>query len=346
MNLVSAAARPLERAVSLVGLLLVLVTMGCAASASMSTDYPGAPPEPAYDGSSAPAAEMPAAAQAMAVTGGGAESVAMAPPSAPSPGAPPSPSPAMGAPGAPAAPAGGAGPSGTDPRAPIGGGTDDKGGEPPDSRGAKQADPATPKPLEPRPTVAQMLIYTADVGLQVEQGGFPSTIDRVVDLAIGMGGYVASHDNTTVQVRVPSLRFRDALKEIEKLGIVVNRSVNAQDVSEEFHDLEIRLKSLKATRDRLEQFLTRAKDIQEVLAVERELSRVNTEIDRIEGRMRYLAARAAFSTITVHLQPKAKTVVIDEPTGAVPPPPPRTIPLPVPWLPAVGLDRLLQLDVP
>jgi hypothetical protein len=228
----------------------------------------------------------------------------------------------------------------------MGGGAPSEPGKAGDARGAKQADPASPKPVEPRPTVAQMLIYTAELALQVEQGGFSATIDRVVDLAIRMGGYVASHDNATVQVRVPSLLFRDALKEIEKLGLVVNRSVNAQDVSEEFHDLEIRLKSLKATRDRLEQFLTRAKDIQEVLSVERELSRVNTEIDRIEGRMRYLAARAAFSTITVRLQPKPTTVVIDAPKDPVPPPPPRTIALPVPWLPLVGLDRLLQLDLP
>jgi predicted nuclease with TOPRIM domain len=188
-----------------------------------------------------------------------------------------------------------------------------------------------------------MLIYTAQLALQVDQEAFSVTIDRVVDIAVGFGGYIATSDNSSVQVRVPSAGFRDALKQMEKLGLVTNRAVQVQDVSEEFADLEVKLKSLRATRDRLEQFLARAKDIQEVLNVERELSRLNGEIDRIEGRMRFLSSRAAFSTITVSLQPKPKQVIIPK-TDEPPPPPPRTIPLPIPWLGAVGIDRLLQLS--
>lgn len=212
----------------------------------------------------------------------------------------------------------------------------------PGAHGAKQADADAPKASEQARGIAQMLIYTAQLALLVDQAAFATTIDQVVDAALGLGGYLASHDNASVQVRVPSARFREALKHMEKLGTVTARSVQVQDVSEEFNDLEVRLKSLRATRDRLEQFLARAKDIQEVLSVERELSRLNGEIDRIEGRMRFLSSRAAFSTITVSLQPKPKTVVAG-PQDEGPPPPPRTIPLPIPWLDAVGLDRLLQL---
>jgi hypothetical protein len=214
-------------------------------------------------------------------------------------------------------------------------------GKPP--RAAKQADVEAPKQAEP--SIVQMLIYTAELRLMLAEEAFSATIDRVADLAVGMGGYLAAHDNASVQIRVPSVRFREALKQIEKLGVVTNRSVQVQDVSEEYNDLGIRLKSLKATRDRLEQFLARAKDIQEVLNVERELGRVNAEVDRIEGRMRFLASRAAYSTITVRLEPKPKGVVVVDPNREPPPPPPpRTLVLPIQWLKAVGLDRLLQLD--
>ena len=132
---------------------------------------------------------------------------------------------------------------------------------------------------------------------------------------------------------------------MEKLGKVTHRAVQAQDVTEEYHDLSVSLKSLRATRDRLEQFLNRAKNIQEVLAVERELNRINAEIDRIEGRMRFLASRAAFSTITVALEPKPESVVVVDPDeDPPPPPPPRTLQLPIEWLTRVGLDRLLNLN--
>jgi hypothetical protein len=212
-------------------------------------------------------------------------------------------------------------------------------------RGAKQAPPEEPKAVAPAPPISQMLIYTAETRLQIEQEAFAPTIDRIVDLAVSMGGYLATHDNASVQIRVPSLRFRETLKEIEKLGLVTNRSVQVQDVSEEYADLEVRLKSLKATRDRLEQFLGRAKDIAEVLSIEKELGRVNAEIDRIEGRMRFLSSRASFSTIPVRLEPKPRTVVAVDPNREPPPPPPpRTIVLPIKWLNSIGLDHLLQLQ--
>jgi hypothetical protein len=212
-------------------------------------------------------------------------------------------------------------------------------------RGAKQAPGEAAKQTEP--TIAHMLIYTAELGLMLGEDAFAATIDRVADVAASMGGYLAGHDNVSVQIRVPSARFRDALRAVAELGTVTHRSVQVQDVSEEFNDLEVRLKSLKATRDRLEQFLARAKDIQEVLNVEKELGRVNAEIDRAEGRMRFLASRAAYSTITVRLEPKPRPVVADpkpEPPPPPPPPPARTVVLPIGWLTAVGLDHLLKLD--
>ncbi len=191
---------------------------------------------------------------------------------------------------------------------------------------------------------AELIIYTGNLSLLVDQPEFGKTLDSAIDTVAGMGGYVAKQDNQSVTVRVPSARFRDAMRELEKLGEVQSRNVEAQDVTEEAHDLEVRLTSLKATRKRLEEFLQRAANIAEVLQVEGELARVSGEIDKVEGRMRFLQSRAAMSTITVSLLPKPKQEPLKQVETPPPPPPPHTLALPIDWLSSVGIDRLLQLN--
>ncbi len=213
-------------------------------------------------------------------------------------------------------------------------------GAPPPPPGGKKAegpsDQATAKPVAP------LLIYTGGLGMEVQdQPAIAPTIDKIIDLAEGMGGYLGSRTDTSVTIRVPSARFRDALTAIEKLGDVKRRNVTAQDVSEEYHDLEVRLGNLKSVQKRLQEFLARAQNVNDALQVERELERIGREIDQIEGRMRFLRARATFSTITVDLSPKPKNQVIAE--GGTPPPPPRGIELPIDWLGRVGLESLMTL---
>ncbi|MBI5517624.1 MAG: DUF4349 domain-containing protein [Deltaproteobacteria bacterium] len=191
-------------------------------------------------------------------------------------------------------------------------------------------------------TPAPMLIYTAEVEMQVPAAEMPATLDHVIETAVALGGYLARRTDTSVQVRVPSARFREGLGRVERLGEVLHRNVSADDVSEEYRDLEVRLQNLRAVRRRLEEFLTRAGTMQEALTVERELERVTREIDQLEGRLRFLGARVAFSLVTVNLHPR--------PLVALPPPlppplvPPRRLPsLPVDWLQELGLDRLLNI---
>lgn len=191
--------------------------------------------------------------------------------------------------------------------------------------------------------VAPLLIYTGNVGMEVsEPAVIAPTIDKVIDLAESFGGYLAARTDTSVVIRVPSGHFRDALTAMEKLGEVKRRSVNAEDVSEQFHDLEVRLANLKTVQKRLQDFLAKAANVNEALQVEHELERIGQEIDRIEGRMRFLRARATFSTITVDLTAKPKQQVVVA-QGPPPPPPPRTADLPIDWLARVGLETLLSL---
>jgi hypothetical protein len=188
-----------------------------------------------------------------------------------------------------------------------------------------------------------LLIYVGDYQMAVDEAEVALTLDRVIDVAESLGGYLAGRKDTMVQVRIPSARFRESLTRIEKLGDVLHRTVTADDVSEQYSDLEGRLTNLRATRQRLQEFLARSGTMADMLQVGRELERVAAEIEQIEGKMRYLRSRAAFSLVTVAVQAKPKPIVkiVETPP---PPPPPREVELPIDWLKRVGLDRLLNLQ--
>lgn len=202
--------------------------------------------------------------------------------------------------------------------------------------------PQNPAPQPAAQVPAPMLVYTADIDLQTERDRVVATIDRVIETATGMGGYLLRRTDNSVQVRIPSARFRESLRAVEDFGEVVHRSVAAQDVSEEYRDLEVRLQNLRAVRQRLEQFLARAANMQEALTIERELERVTREIDTIEGRMRFLSARVAFSLVTVNVRERPSV----EPLIVAPPPPRRLLALPVEWLNRLRLNNLLNVREP
>jgi hypothetical protein len=142
----------------------------------------------------------------------------------------------------------------------------------PGARSAKSAGPTTRAPV---------IIYQGDLRMSADEDAIPKTIDRIIDVAEGLGGHIAGRKDQSVTIKVPSASFREAMTKIDAIGGVVSRSVSADDVSEEFHDLEVRLGNLRSTRTRLQEFLGKATGIQDMLTVERELERVAQEIDRI-----------------------------------------------------------------
>lgn len=187
------------------------------------------------------------------------------------------------------------------------------------------------------------ILYTGGLSLLVDDGKIAATTDKIIDDAIAAGGHIGSRKDTSVSVIVPSKSFRAVFAQIENLGEVTHRSIAAEDVSEEYHDAVVRLENMKATRKRLEEFLSKAPNINDMLTVERELERVVMDIDRTEGRMRFLRAHTAFSTLTVDLAAKPKTTpIVAVAPPQLPPAPPRAIDLPAAWLQEMGVNRLIN----
>jgi hypothetical protein len=187
---------------------------------------------------------------------------------------------------------------------------------------------SSPKVATDAPHGTTMLIYTATLHLAVFQ--VEQQMNAVERIAREAGGYLSVRNDTEITIRVPRGKFEPALHAIEKLGDVVHRSVTAQDVTDEYVDLEIRLKNNRAVRDRLQALLDKA-GVKEAIEIQKELARVTEEIERMEGRLKLLKDKIAFSSITVSFQPVDTQPVRDA-----------TI-LPFPWLQDLGLSSLLNV---
>lgn len=140
----------------------------------------------------------------------------------------------------------------------------------------------------------------------------------VQQMAARFGGYIGNTSmaageyrvrSATMEMKIPAARFDSALAGLEPLGVVESVSSTAEDVGEEFVDITARVTNARRLESRLIDLLaTRAGKLEDVLAVERELSRVREEIERYEGRLRYLSSRVAVSTLTVTVHERAPIV--------------------------------------
>lgn len=155
--------------------------------------------------------------------------------------------------------------------------------------------------------VQRRIIYTATVELNVRE---LSRWEKELDALLRKhGGFVADSDmagqpgstrSGTWTVRVPATRFQAFLAAAQQLGEVQRIKTDSEDVGEEYADLEARIQNKQVEEQRLVAHLQRSTaKLSDILTVERELSRVREEIERMQGRLRYLANRTELSTVTL-----------------------------------------------
>jgi len=168
--------------------------------------------------------------------------------------------------------------------------------------------PRSPGAVDSMP--AAMLIRTGNASIEVDS--LAAGIAAVHALAAHLGGYIANTSmqagnarvhSATLQLRIPSARFDEAMAALRPIGKLESSNVDAEDVGEEYVDVSAQVANGRRLEARLIEILaTRTGKLSDVLAVERELARVRGEIDRQEGRLRYLRAHTAMSTlvVTVH----------------------------------------------
>lgn len=173
------------------------------------------------------------------------------------------------------------------------------------------------------PAQRPRIIYTADISLVTKD--FVKAAETLRTLIANAEGYISSttedrHDGRYRSgqwvARVPVGEFESFLTALDQVGFVESRDLSSQDVTMEYIDVNSRIENLKRLEER---FLTLLENktgkLEDVLQVEQELARVRGEIERTEGRLRYLTNQTDFSTVTINVReernyvpPKAPTV--------------------------------------
>jgi hypothetical protein len=160
----------------------------------------------------------------------------------------------------------------------------------------------------------RMIVRTGDMSLVVED--VVEARDEIDQLAVRFNGYVVSsrisgeeQDRTGwISIRVPDDKFDQALAEIRNLAVrVTSESTDSQDVTEEYVDLQSRLRNAEATESQYLALLEKTDDVDDILRIYEKLSQVRRDIEQIKGRMQYLERISAMSLISVHLKPVATT---------------------------------------
>ena len=161
-------------------------------------------------------------------------------------------------------------------------------------------------------TEERMIVRTGEMSLVVED--VVDARDEITQLALMFDGYIVSsqiygeeHDRTGwISIRVPDEKFEQALTELRNLATRVDsESTSSQDITEEYVDLESRLKNAEATESQYLALLEKAETVEDILRIYDSLSQVRREIEQIKGRMQYLERTSSMSLISVRLKPVA-----------------------------------------
>jgi len=160
----------------------------------------------------------------------------------------------------------------------------------------------------------RMLVRTANVSLVVTNT--EDSVAQIKSIVTSFGGYVVDTRlwrdegqlRGSVTVRVPADDLDDALSQFKALAVKVEReSSSSQDVTEEYTDLNARLRNLEATEQELLELLGTVRErtgkAEEILAVHRELTNIRGQIEQLKGRMQYLERTSAMSSVTIELIP-------------------------------------------
>ncbi|WP_069649198.1 DUF4349 domain-containing protein [Caloranaerobacter ferrireducens] len=159
------------------------------------------------------------------------------------------------------------------------------------------------------------IIDEAYVELDVED--YDKVFNEIIDYVKFLGGYIENSESGYqynkfreekeplkrgyLRVRVPSDKFEDAIKYIDSLGIIKRKNLTGRDITEQYYDIENRVKNLKIQEERLREILRKAEKVEEILMIENELRRIRTEIDQNTSVLKKWDSLVALATINISL---------------------------------------------
>jgi hypothetical protein len=189
--------------------------------------------------------------------------------------------------------------------------------------GAPPAEPSTYDTAGTAYAAERLIIRTGNISMVVEDTrAAQATIKGMVEGMANEGAFVISSDeyggtegsqpHITMSIRVPAAHFDRVMDRLAELAVnVTSRNDSSEDVTEEYVDLEARLESLEAARQRLLEIMQEARATKDLLEAEQQLTQREAEIESLKGRMQYLEQSARLSSIWIELQP----YILSQPVG-------------------------------
>lgn len=171
--------------------------------------------------------------------------------------------------------------------------------------------PAPPPAAKQSQPFERKIIVTGSMDLEVVS--FETAAKEIEKIATAAGGYLGGMTSQSegngkkygeITIRMPQKGFGGALKKIKALGTVRGENIKRDDVSEEYIDLQARLKNKRRVEETYQKILERATKISDILEVEAKIGEARGEIEQMEGRMKYLDNQVSLSTLTISLSEK------------------------------------------
>ena len=165
---------------------------------------------------------------------------------------------------------------------------------------------------------SRILIKTGT--LRVEVNDVKNATQKAQSIVKAHKGYlenISSNDDddaySSLSLRIPKDSLVPVMDKLAALGKVTSRNIEVEDVTEQWIDMQAKLKNMRALRDRLRALLNQTKDVKEILEVEKELTRVQSELDSLEGKIKAMRKHVTYSKLSLHLSQKS----VPGPIGAV-----------------------------
>jgi hypothetical protein len=151
---------------------------------------------------------------------------------------------------------------------------------------------------------SRMVTYSVSLRLSVKNTD--ETRKILVEQVNSNNGFIVRESDDYITSRIPVAHMEAFLTNARTLGKIDNATKTGTDITDQYRDNVVRLDNLKNVRNKYLALLEKANAVSDILSIERELERVNTEIEILEGRIKYAELSVAYSNITVTFRERAK----------------------------------------